>query len=94
MNCEKKLMNEKSAMSKKSLNECMFICKIVRRVFFANKLLMMMMMKLGLRPRYSQKRNIYMGFSLQCRREAKRCRLRIWTDQKRLRAINLFFFLK
>jgi hypothetical protein len=31
-------------MSKKSLNECMVICKIVRRVFFANKLLMMMMM--------------------------------------------------
>ncbi len=47
MNCEKKLTNEKSAMSKKSLNECMVICKIVRRVFFfANKLLMMMMMYL------------------------------------------------
>ncbi len=30
--CEK-LMNEKSAISKKSLNECIVICKIVRRIF-------------------------------------------------------------
>ncbi len=30
------------------------------------------MLKLGLRPRYSQKRNTYMWFSLQCRLNAKR----------------------
>jgi hypothetical protein len=47
MFCAKKLMNEKTALSKKLLNECMVICKIVRRVFFVNKLLMMMMMKIS-----------------------------------------------
>ncbi len=49
MNCEMKLMNEKSAMSKKSLNECMVICKSVMRDFFVNKLLMMMMVTRGVR---------------------------------------------
>ncbi len=39
------------------------------------------MLKLGLRPRYSQKRNTYMGFSLQCRvfyDEVESHRCKIW----------------
>jgi hypothetical protein len=39
-------MNEKSAISKKIFKYmCVAICKIVSRIFFANKLLMMMMKK-------------------------------------------------
>ena len=37
------LINEKTALSKKLLNECMVICIICKEIFFANKLLMMMM---------------------------------------------------
>ncbi len=42
-------MNVRAALSKKSLNECMVICKNCKESFFANKLLMMMIFPLDLK---------------------------------------------